>query len=208
MATTVKKKLRRPEKADANRKALFRAAAYVVGKHGYANASIGRITERCGLAQGTFYLYFKSRQDLFDQLLPTVGEEMLAHVGKAVRGSRDFFELESRGLSAFFAYLMKNRGFFRILYETDAVSPEATRAHYDLILEKYRAVLDRACAEHQIRPLSATESDVAIFIMMGARDYLYRHLVLARQADDARQQAVVDTYIELLRNGLAPRASS
>lgn len=208
MVATVKKKLRRPEKADANRRALFRAAAYVVGKHGYANASIGRITERCGLAQGTFYLYFKSRQDLFDQLLPTVGEEMLAHIGKAVRGSRDFFEVESRGLAAFFDYLNRNRGFFRILYETDAVSPEATRTHYDLLLEKYRAVIARACSQQQIRPLSAAEADVAIFVMMGARDYLYRHLVLAKQADAARQQAVVDAYIELLRNGLAPRASS
>ena len=75
MAVAGKRKLRRPEKADANRKGLFQAAAYVVGKHGYANASIGRITERCGLAQGTFYLYFDSRQDLFDQLLPAVGEE-------------------------------------------------------------------------------------------------------------------------------------
>lgn len=202
MVAAVKKKLRRPEKADANRKALFRAAAYVVGKHGYANASIGRITERCGLAQGTFYLYFKSRQDLFDQLLPAIGEEMLAYVGKAVHGSRDFFEVEGRGLAAFFDYLTKNRGFFRILYETDAVSPEATRAHYDLILAKYRAVIERACAEHQIRPLDPVESDVVIFVMMAARDYLYRNLVVGRGADAAQQQRIVDAYVGLLRNGL------
>lgn len=205
MVMQAKKKLRRPERADANRKALLRAAAYVVGKHGYANASIGRITERCGLAQGTFYLYFQSRQDLFDQLLPAVGEEMLAHIGKAVRGARDFFEIERRGLTAFFDFLGRNRGFFRILYETDAVSPDATRNHYELIVRKYRAVIARASEERQIRPLSDLEADVAIFVMIGARDYLYRRLIIDRKADRTWQQSVVDAYIELLRNGLAPR---
>lgn len=205
MVMQAKKKLRRPERADSNRKALLRAAAYVVGKHGYANASIGRITERCGLAQGTFYLYFQSRQDLFDQLLPAVGEEMLAHIGKAVRGARDFFEIERRGLTAFFDFLDRNRGFFRILYETDAVSSNATRNHYELIVRKYRAVIARACEERQIRPLSDLEADVAIFVMIGARDYLYRRLIIDRKADRTWQQSVVDAYIELLRNGLAPR---
>jgi AcrR family transcriptional regulator len=58
------------------RRALLQAAAEVVGEVGYADASISSITQRCGIAQGTFYNYFKSRQDLFDQLLPDVGSGM------------------------------------------------------------------------------------------------------------------------------------
>jgi len=208
MAVAAKRKLRRPEKADANRKALFRAAAQVVGKHGYANASVGRITEQCGLAQGTFYLYFDSRQDLFNQLLPAVGEEMIAHISKAVRGSRDFFDVERRGLAAFFDYLTRNTGFFRILYETDAVSSEATRTHYDVLARKYLAVLERARAENQIRPLSDVERDVLIFVLMGARDYLYRNLVLGIGNDEAKRQAIVDAFISILRNGVGVAASA
>lgn len=202
MAVAAKQKLRRPEKADANRKALFRAAAYMVGKHGYANASIGRITEKCGLAQGTFYRYFESKQDMFDQLLPAVGEEMIAHISKAVRGSSDFFEVERRGLAAFFDYLTKNSGFFRILYETDAVSPEATRTHYEVLARKYLTVLERARGEHQIRPLSDAERDVLIFVLMGARDYLYHNLVLRTGADESQRQAIVDAFVSILRYGV------
>jgi AcrR family transcriptional regulator len=47
---------------EETRKALIRAASEVIGEFGYDGASIGRITERAGLAQGTFYLYFDSRQ--------------------------------------------------------------------------------------------------------------------------------------------------
>ncbi|APH70677.1 TetR/AcrR family transcriptional regulator [Aquibium oceanicum] len=208
MAVAGKRKLRRPEKADANRKGLFQAAAYVVGKHGYSNASIGRITERCGLAQGTFYLYFDSRQDLFDQLLPAVGEEMIAYVSKAVHGSRDYFDVERRGLSAFFDYLTKNTGFFRILYESDSVSPEATRTHYENLARKYLKVLERARAEHQIRALTDVERDVLIYVLMGARDYLYRNLVLRGGADETRRNEIVDAFVSILRKGIGPEQTT
>ena len=67
-----KRKLRRAEKTEANRRAIIKAAAEVIGEHGYEGASISRITDRAGLAQGTFYLYFESRQQLFDTLLPEI----------------------------------------------------------------------------------------------------------------------------------------
>ncbi|MFH5926334.1 helix-turn-helix domain-containing protein [Roseomonas xinghualingensis] len=55
------------------RRALFDAAARVAGEFGYAEASIARSTEAAGVAQGTFYNYFASRQDFLDQLLPARG---------------------------------------------------------------------------------------------------------------------------------------
>ena len=64
-------KLTRVEKSEETRKALFDAAAKIVGKHGYEGASIARITSRAKVAQGTFYNYFTTRQDLLDQLLPS-----------------------------------------------------------------------------------------------------------------------------------------
>jgi len=48
------------------RDAIFAAAASVIGEHGYVGATIKRITEQAGIAQGTFYLYFDSRQALFE----------------------------------------------------------------------------------------------------------------------------------------------
>ena len=36
---------------------------------GYHDASIVKITEAAGVAQGTFYLYFDSKQAVFDELV-------------------------------------------------------------------------------------------------------------------------------------------
>ena len=42
------------------------AATKIVGKYGYAEASVARITDEAGVAQGTFYNHFENRQELLD----------------------------------------------------------------------------------------------------------------------------------------------
>lgn len=202
MAAGLKKKLTRAEKADENRKALFEAAATVVGQHGYANASVGRIAEQAKLAQGTFYLYFESRQDLFDQLLPMIGEEMLAYISQCVKGSKDFFELEERGMIAFFNFLTRRQGFFRILREVDPFSDIAAEKHYSLLTRRYAEVMKRALDEAQIRPLDPLQSEVLTYVMIGARDYIYRYAIKGKSESAAKIEEVVKAYICLLRNGV------
>src|SRR5215210_140777 len=99
------------ERTEEIRNKIFAAAATVVGRYGYADASISRITEEAGVAQGTFYLYFESRQHMFDQLLPHVGAEMVAYIGQKVAGAKTFLEVEERGFRAFFDYLRTTPGF-------------------------------------------------------------------------------------------------
>src|SRR5690606_32958952 len=73
---------KRVEKSEAIRESLLNAAVEVVGEVGYANASIALITQKAGVGQGTFYNYFGSRQEILDALLPSLGQDMLAHVKK------------------------------------------------------------------------------------------------------------------------------
>jgi AcrR family transcriptional regulator len=204
----MKRKLKRAEKADANRKVLLTAAADVVGTLGYADASIARIAERAGLAQGTFYLYFESRQDLFDQLLPRIGEMMLDHVRESIKGAREFFEIEERGLTAFFNFLVENPEFFRILYETDAVSPSAGERHINLLVQKYTRVVERAVKERQIKCLSTIERDVLIYLMMGARDYLSKYIRRSKSNCEVKIKRIVDAYMSILRNGVRDESTA
>ena len=70
-------KLNRVERNAWTKRKIFDAATRMVGKYGYAEASVARITEEAGVAQGTFYNHFESRQELLDQLLPKIGIDML-----------------------------------------------------------------------------------------------------------------------------------
>ena len=65
--------------------------AKVVGAEGYAHASVAKVTALAEIAQGTFYNYFASQQDLFDQLLPELGTELLDFIRTRIAGESDSF---------------------------------------------------------------------------------------------------------------------
>ena len=203
---SARQKASREEKARANRLALIRAATYVIGKHGYSGASIGRIAERAKLAQGTFYLYFDSQQDLFNNLLLYLGEDLQEYLNKRVEGAKGYFEVEERGIRAFFEYVKKNPAFFRILKEAEVHAPEAFHAHEAAAYERYYQSLKRAQSNGQIRALAPRELRLITHMLMGARYSIFYGF-----ANDLERNGlpewIVDSYLNLIRGGLQKRES-
>jgi AcrR family transcriptional regulator len=200
-----RKRLSREELTPVAREALFRAAAQVVGELGYAEASVARITAAAGVAQGTFYLYFATRQSLFDELLSHTRGELLARVREQLEGAHDFFEAEKRGMAAFLAYLRDKPGFLRILNEAEAVAPKAWRSHYDEVAERYRRSLAQAMTAGQIRSMDAAETKTVVYLMMGARVALWQRC----QGLSARQtSAALGHYMRMVQAWLAPPGSA
>lgn len=199
----VRRRLTRAELTPIAREAIFAAAARVVGEVGYAEASVARITAAAGIAQGTFYLYFPTRQGLFDELLPHARREMLALVRSRVAGARDFFDMEERGMAAFLEYVRRNPGFLRILGEAQAAAPEAWRQHYDDVARRFRRELQEAAAAGQLRPMDEAELHSAVYLMMGARVSLVHRLARGRAPGEAAARAVVGHYMRMVRAWLA-----
>ena len=109
---------------------------------------VSTITRRAGVAQGTFYNYFNSRQDLFDQLLPSMSDEMLAFIkGRSSHATNDVAREKLR-FEAYFAYLLKRPEFYRILYESELLlAGSISEAH-----RRYRARLPtRTATRHRCR---------------------------------------------------------
>lgn len=192
----------RQERAEKTRLKILRAAAKVVGRYGYADASIGRITEEANIAQGTFYLYFKSRQELFDVLLPYVGRDMLEFIREKVRGAASYYEVEERGFRAFFGYLLKNPGFVRVLNEAEVAAPAAHAEHMRVLTEVYVKSLRRSIDNGEIRSFDDQELETIAYIFQGARSYLYLCHIKGKNRKKL-PESVVQTYMKLVRGGLA-----
>ncbi len=194
---------RRQEKADQVRLALFDAAARVVGKYGYAGASVARITSLAGVAQGTFYNYFASRQDLLDQLLPAMGEEMLAHIAAAVAGETDELAREERRFRAFFGFLRKRPAFLRILNEAELFAPRGFRQHFDNIAADYRRALERAQRRGALPGFEPDEIEPLVILLMAARSYAsLRYAYGTGGRVKAPPESLIRAYMKLLRYGL------
>lgn len=198
---TSKRRPTREERAEKTRLRILRAAAKIVGEYGYADASIGRITEAANIAQGTFYLYFNSRQDLFDVLLPHVGQDMLDFIHAKVQGASSYYEVEERGFRAFFDYLSKNPGFFRVLNEAEVAAPVAYAEHLRIVTVPYLGALKRAIDNGEIRNFAEKELETLAYIFLASRSYLYLCHIKGKRRKRLPEW-VVQTYMKLVKAGL------
>ncbi len=194
-------KLTRAEKQTQIRAALLEAAAKVVGEVGYSAAMVSTITRRAGVAQGTFYNYFNSRQDLFDQLLPSMSNEMLDFIRKRSSGARSDTAREKLRFEAYFAYLRERPEFYRILYESELFAPGAFQKHIDVISEGYRRVLQRAVDAGDAHVVDPREYEVIAFMLMGARKYLSSRFVRSNGAIGELPDFVTRAYMRFVCNG-------
>jgi len=65
---------------DQRRRQILRVARDVFAELGYHRASINEIIKRADIARGTFYLYFESKQTVFDSILDQAMRELRARI--------------------------------------------------------------------------------------------------------------------------------
>src|SRR3712207_4941965 len=119
----------RTERGRKTLRRLMEAAALEFGERGYHEAAITGITQRAGVALGTFYTYFESKEEVFRALVRDMSRMTRQHVAEAVRGAPDRLTAERVGLEAFIAFVRKHRELYRIIEEAQFVAHDAYREH-------------------------------------------------------------------------------
>jgi len=194
-------KLNRVERNAWTKRKIFDAAARMVGKYGYAEASVARITEEAGVAQGTFYNHFQSRQELLDQLLPKIGIDMV-HFIRERTGTAHAARQEIERFSAFFEFIREVPEFLRILNEAEYFAPIGYQKHLDNIATAYVRILRRARLAGAIVDFSDEEFEAIVHMFMGARGYLSRRYSYAGGKVTAVPDHVISAYQKLVTRGL------
>jgi len=63
-----KKSNKSEERKDEKRQLIFKSAAKVFAENGFHEASVKNIAEEAKISVGTFYLYFKNKEEIFEKL--------------------------------------------------------------------------------------------------------------------------------------------
>ena len=69
--------------ADPTRERLLRAAQELIEEGGYGAASVAAIAERAGVAAGTLYRHFASKEELFVEVFRSVCDREVRAMGAA-----------------------------------------------------------------------------------------------------------------------------
>jgi AcrR family transcriptional regulator len=73
------------KQADVRRDELLDVAFQLCVTEGFDATSVERITTEAGIAKGTFYHYFESKDDLLAQMVARFGDQLLGHLESAMK---------------------------------------------------------------------------------------------------------------------------
>ncbi len=179
---------------------ILDAARAEFGERGFSDSSIVGITQRAGVALGTFYTYFDSKEAVFQALVRDMSSQVRDHVAPAFRDAEDGLDGERRALASFLEFARKHRDVYRIIDESEFVEPGAYREHYETTALRIAARLSAARDRGEIASdYSDEDLEILAWAIMGANVFLGLRFSVWSSADPMR---VADITNRLLRSGL------
>jgi AcrR family transcriptional regulator len=149
---------------------ILRAARQVFGEKGFARAGIHEIARAAGIAKGTIYLYYPSKEAVYWAALRSGLRELLAEVAARMREETSFEDKLRAFAETKIRYFDDHRDFFRIyhaevgnaLTRPAATDQEFTRIYRDQV-ELLASVVRAAVRHKEIRRVPAARAAAAIF---------------------------------------------
>jgi AcrR family transcriptional regulator len=138
------------KRGERTRRRLLEAAEAVFAELGYHDASIVKITEAAGVGQGTFYLYFASKKDVFDELVVDLNHRVRHAMTEAASQGKTRAEMERLGFAGYFRFVAEHPALYRIIRQAEFVSPEMLHLHYERLTSGYVAGLRQAMEDGEI----------------------------------------------------------
>ena len=186
---------------------ILDAAVEVIAEHGYFNSPVSAIAARAGVADGTIYLYFKSKGDMlrtaidatFDQFHRQVSEEF-----ETLHGPREQLEyiakvhLESHAINRNMAILMQTE-----VRQSAKFIAEFSHHHLVKYITLVREVIRRGQKQGIFRP--DVSDGVVAHCMFGAIDELLSAAVFTGRVYDSK--ATAEQVIDVLLNGISSRVT-
>jgi len=199
------------KRGEATRRRLLEAAELVFAEQGYHEASIVKITERAGIGLGTFYLYFDSKQAIFEALVLDLNRRVRHSMSEAMAGAPGRLAAERAGFAGFFRFTAEHPALYRVVREAEFVSPEVLRLHYTRIVEGYEAGLRAAQATGDVD--RALDPETTAWALMGMGELIGMRFLLWERDAEGRPPAELDPRVfagmtRLIDNALAPRPST
>jgi len=191
--------VRQPAQASDKRDVILRAATKVFAQNGFFNSQVADVARVAGVAAGTVYLYFKSKDDLLVSIFERSMRAVLAECRGATDGIGDPAERLRRVARLHLERLGRDRDLAVVFQVELRHSVKFMERFSETFLQDYFKLIRQAIADGQHsgafrKDISATTATKMFF---GALDEMATNWVLSRRRYDlgAEAGAVADLFI-------------
>ncbi|HJY29774.1 MAG TPA: TetR/AcrR family transcriptional regulator [Pyrinomonadaceae bacterium] len=184
------------------REAILRAATSVFAHNGYFNSKVADIAREAGVADGTVYLYFKSKEDILHSIFDRSVEEALGAARKQIESVSDpkeklrqiaLLHLERLGADRDLAvvFQVELRGSTKFMEEFSAAG-----------FAEYLALIRATFEEGQRTGVFRTDlnANVVAKVLFGALDEMATNWILSKRRYKLAPMA--DQVLDIFLNGV------
>lgn len=190
-------------RGERTRRKLLDAAEQVFAELGYYDASIVKLTEAAQVSQGTFYIYFESKKQIFDELVDDLNRRVRHAMQEGSAQGTTRTEAERLGFAAFFRFTAEHPALYRIIRQAEFVSPEALHKHYAKIAEGYITGLRKAMDDGDI---VQADPEVLAWALMGVGELIGMRWILWNDPIPSElPPEVFEQMYEFITRALLPR---
>lgn len=187
------------------REAIMRAATRVFAANGYANSKVADIARHAGVADGTVYLYFKSKEEILHSIFDRHAGEALAEVRKQIAATDDpreqlrrlattHLELLGADRDLAIVFQVELRGSMKFIETFSA----ASLTDY---LRLIREAFERGQAAGVFRP--EPNAKTVANVLFGALDEMATNWILSNRR--YRLAPMADEVLDIFLNGVSAR---
>jgi TetR/AcrR family fatty acid metabolism transcriptional regulator len=194
-----------PGQAPPKREAILRAAIDVFADRGYFNAQVADVARAAGVAAGTVYLYFRSKDDLLVSIFERTMRDTLAEGRAAVASLDDPAERLRRFARLHLGMLGRDRNLAIVFQIELRQSVKFMERFSATLLRDYLAQIRAAIADGQAAGIFRADlnTTAAAKMFFGALDEMATNWILSRRRRALESDA--DLVVDVFLNGARAR---
>lgn len=97
------------------KRAIFESAIKVFSKSGYTGATMDEVVARAGVAKGSLYYHFKSKEELFIFIIKEGIDLIHEEVDKATEGMDNPYKIIQESVKVMLKYVDENKDLFKVI---------------------------------------------------------------------------------------------
>src|SRR5438874_3066052 len=185
------------------REAILRAATRVFARNGYFNSKVADIARAAGVADGTVYLYFKSKEEVLHSIFDQNMAEAIAAARKIIEKLRDPREKLRRIASLHLERLGADRDLavvFQVeLRGSTKFMEEFSAAGFAEYLDLLRSIFEEGQRSGAFR--KELNAKVAAKILFGALDEMATNWIISKRS--YKLEPMADVVMDVFLNGVS-----
>jgi len=173
----------RKKKPDSKKNTIFEAALKVFAEEGFYAATIDRIASISKIGKGTVYTFFKSKEELFEQLLKEEYDKIIEGIGSSFESSENVLIGIQKMIEFWITYINDNPMVYRLIKIDQGMQFLSTShtTYYQYITEKLPLFKARVIALNKEERLKSTDLYSTFYGIMGyiegvAQKWIYKEM--------------------------------